>query len=409
MSIYIISNRKINGQEFNNDDDGIEKAQHDFRVAEVTVKDDENSQRAENFQSVELSYKILPDNKLDDYSSITELIKDAKENGKLDNSSSRQELMKKVNEHAGTAAMFANLYIQMLFKKESNCLFFIHGYDCTFKDSLKHIKKLYRLYIKPKDSGIDHLIYVSWPSKPDDYGPFPFNLISLPFRSISGSIRDDYRDEQEDAEETGMVLGRLFNKLLDFFRELFKIEGMGRCSNKIHLAAHSMGNTVLDYMIQHINDKKLFSIFGEILLLNSDVRDDIFEDDGSFTKLDRLGVRTHIYINQSDDVLEGSKSLNSKLPSGYEGRRLGYRGPKNPESLDNGTFVVDTTDVGDTGEIIDWGSTAEHMKESNFDHSGYIGRELVVEDILQVLKGKHETKIKGRQLTKRNYFELNDK
>ena len=45
------------------------------------------------------------------------------------------------------------------------------------------------------------------------------------------------------------------------------MEGMDRCTNRIHLAAHSMGNTVLDYMLQTIPNGKLFNLFGEILLL----------------------------------------------------------------------------------------------------------------------------------------------
>lgn len=348
MSIYIISNRKVTNNEFSNK--GKERANRDFRVAKAWVPENGDSAK----------YKILDDNVMDGYVAMKDYLLD-----------------QKTKEHpfSGTAAMFADLYKQMLQvkNKQSDCLFFIHGFANKLDDNLKHIKKLHDLYILPADSGIDHLIYVAWPSIGNKVGT--------------------YWNDQNDAEETGRVLGGLFSKLYLFFLELFEKEGIERCANRIHLAAHSMGNTVLDYMLQTIPDHKLFNLFGEAMLLHSDVRFDIFEGNRSFTKLDELASRTHIYISQSDEVLGAISNYTKNLK-----RRLGHKGPRNLDSLSAQTFVVDTTNAG----------RASTLREKTLDHWGYIERTKVIEDIKQIFAGLDETKVKGRnpRADKRNYFEL---
>lgn len=349
MSIYLISNRSVSNDRFN--DTGKENAKREFRVAECFVPSDSET----------LEYNLIPDNLSSTY---TELV------GKLKNNSSSLNL----NKHAGTARMFADIYSQMLEVKDgqSDCLFFIHGFSTSLKDSLEHIKKLHDIYIKPKDSGIDHLIYVSWPS--------------------IGSKMGTYWNDQNDAEETGRVLGALFSKLHGFFLELFEIGGAERCTNRIHLAAHSMGNTVLDYMLQNIPDHKLFHLFGEIFLLNSDVKYDIFEQ-GSFRKLENLGSRINIYISQSDEVL-GVLSRFTKNAN----RRLGHKGPKNPNSLPDEAIVIDTTNAG----------RASTLREKSLDHWGYLERTNVIFDIKQVFSGKSNEEISGRLNSKKhnNYYSL---
>lgn len=349
MSIYIISNRRVSNNEFSNK--GRERASREFRVAEVSINPNDSEALP--------TYEILNENEMDGYSELRDYMQSEEE---------------QQNPFGGTAAMFAELYKQMIKvkDKQSDCLFFIHGFANKLEDNLEHIKKLNEIYIQPEDSGIDHLIYVAWPSIGHKVGT--------------------YWNDQNDAEETGRVLGGLFSKLHLFFIELFEIHNVERCNNRIHLAAHSMGNTVLDHMIQSIPDSKIFNLFGEVLLLHSDVRFDIF-DNGSFRKLDELGSRTHIYISQSDEVLGGISTYTKNFR-----RRLGFRGPKNLGSLEQETFVVDTTKAGR-------GST---LREKTLDHWGYIERPPVIHDIKQVIKGVDETKISGRskRSDKRNYFEL---
>lgn len=350
MSIYLISNRRVTNGRFSNK--GTERALRDFRVATCKILDDKPY----------VEYTIIPDNKLDGYKEVLNTI----------NSSTETDFSRL----PGTARMFADLYSQMLAieDKQSDCLFFIHGFANKLKDNFEHLKKLHDIYIKPKDSGIDHLIYVAWPS-------IGHKLLT-------------YWNDQTDAEETGRILGGLFSKLFKFFIELFEIAGKERCSNRIHLAAHSMGNTVLDYMLQNIPEQKLFNLFGETLLLHSDVRFDIYEKNGSYRKLEQLSGRTHIYISKSDEVLGVISAYTKNMK-----RRLGYKGPKNLKSLTADTVVVDTTNAG----------RASTLRENTLDHWGYIEREKVIADIKKVLTGINDDELnKGRIKTEKgiNYFRL---
>ncbi|MGL1934120.1 MAG: alpha/beta hydrolase [Fibrobacterales bacterium] len=338
MSIYIISNRSVVHNQFSTT--GKEKAHRTFRVAKAWIE--EGSDRA--------SYSLLDENNLDDYRSVSRY---------LDTLQSEGEAL------TGSAALFLDLYSKMLSAKDtqSDTLFFIHGFANSLDDSLINIKDLHDTYIKPEDSGIDHLVYVAWPSL--------------------GSVYGAYWNDQNDAEETGRVLGGLFSKLHLFFTQMFEAEGRERCSNRIHLAAHSMGNTVLDYMLQNIPKQKHFPLFGEVLLLHSDVSYEIFEDEGSFKRLSGLSGRTHIYISRSDEVLGAISSYTKNF-----NQRLGYKGPRRTEVLEQDTFIVDTTNSG----------RASSLGEQILDHWGFLERDSVVSDILQVIKGVPEERIAGRSM-----------
>lgn len=339
MSIYLISNRKVENKRFSNK--GSERATGEFRVATVSIP--KEGQAAD--------YQLLEDYNARDYRAVTELLE-------AQNPGTNTALQ-------GSAYMFYDLYHKMLEVKQgqSDTLFFIHGFANKLEDNMVHIKTLHDLYIAPKDSGIDHLVYVAWPSIGHKIGT--------------------YWNDQEDARETGRVLGKLFNKLRHFFIELFEQHGHPRCVQRIHLAAHSMGNEVLRYMLRDMEDHQLFQLFGETLLFNSDVEHNVFDTGQPFTKLYRLSSRIHMYINRSDEVLGVISRFTKNL-----NRRLGHKGPRDYSVLEPQTFVVDTTPVkgGYTG------------MERTLDHWGYIKKEEVIKDIRQVLRGLDETEIDGRTL-----------
>ncbi len=354
MSIYIISNRKVlrtrsedGKKKFS--DDGKEKALPMFRVAECEIKRNK------------IDYTILDDTLQTNYNDVVKSIQERKNNDKL----------------AGSARMFYDLYTQMLDEKKSrsDVLFFIHGFSNSFQDNLEHIVKLHKLYIEPEQSPLKHLVYVSWPTR-------DHKVLT-------------YWDDQQDAIETGFVLGRLYLKLLTFFRELFEIHRQEQCQNKIHLAAHSMGNQVLKQMLNCIPDLRLFPLFGEVLLLHSDVEDDVYNPGQPFTKLEKLASRTHMYVHNSDDALRISRFTKNG------NKRLGHRGPVDRSFLNNKTFIVDVTQI----------RGGESLRERCIDHWGYLDRKEQVEDIITVLIGQDEALFKNRELRPRetNYFYLKDK
>lgn len=274
--------------------------------------------------------------------------------------------------------MFSDLYRKMVAEEcgKADVLVFIHGFQYTFADSLEHIYQLHKIYVEPEHTPIKHLIYVSWPT--------------------IGKLLFTYHNDQEDAAITGSVLGRLYNKLFGFFEDMFTIHRNTRCLNKIHLAAHSMGNQVLKGMLQGIDDSKLYPLFSEVLLLNSDVEDTVFEDGQPFTRLESLCERVHIYSHKSDDALRVSRFTKNFR------QRLGKNGPTNLETLKSPTFLVDTTSAKTSVNT----SLATSIKENVADHWGYLYRQEVIEDIIQVLGNVDEDDVKNRKRWEGRYYYL---
>ncbi len=354
MSIYIISNRHViekDGKE-QFSDKRKQKALKEFRVARVINETEDVSK---------ISYEILSDYTLAGYREVSKKIKDGED----------------INSIGGTATMFADLYKQMIkSNKREDCLFFIHGFNNSEDYNKEHIKKMYELYIEPENSGINHMVYVMWPTV--------------------GHLFGTYWNDQCDAETTGLALKSLFTKLYVFFVDLFEKLGQERCSNRIHMMVHSMGNQVLEYMLRGIPPQRQIQIFDEVLLLNSDVKYDVFEPREPFSYLEKMSNRTHIYINNSDNALDISRFTKNF------NKRLGKKGPKSYENLSDETFVIDTTHTNDN---------VNHTLEKKIDHWGYLYRNEVIHDIKAVMRGENEEKIKMRKKSKqkKNLYILKSK
>lgn len=352
MSIYLICNREtetVNGKEkFKNK--GKEHALPKFRVATCVVN---NGSKIADYEIIDNQYPA-------DYSNVIEALDEQEKVGSL----------------KGTSKMFYDLYNQMLNSKDekSDVLVFIHGFANSFKKNLEHIATLKNRFIK-KGSPIKHIIYIAWPTRNHKIWT--------------------YKDDQDDAVETGRVLARIYGKLLGFFIELFQIHQKENCNNKIHLAAHSMGNQVLKSMLENIPERKTHPFLGEVLLLHSDVEDNMFEKGQPFTKLEKLAERTHMYIHNSDDAL-----WISRFTKNFN-KRLGKKGPGNRNVLNNETFIVDVTKI----------KSANSLKERLWDHWGYIERDIEINDIIEVLEGTDvtDTEVFKNRLKKdgeNNYYYL---
>ncbi len=341
MSIYIISNRKVVNGHFL--DKGKEHAMPIFRIARCEIDQANKTTK----------YKLIKDDYPADYSSVINTLNDKKNNG---------------DKLLGSASMFYDLYNQMLESKDerSDVLFFIHGFANSFTSNLKHIYELNKIFIK-NGSPIKHIVYFAWPTRNHKFFT--------------------YSDDQKDADASGKLLARIYEKLLDFFIELFKIHQKEHCNNKIHLAAHSMGNQVLASMLDSITGKTI-PLFSEVLLLHSDVENTVFDPGQPFTKLAELSERTHIYIHKSDDALRISRFTKNF------NKRLGQRGPRDRSILNNETFIVDVS--ADT--------RPQSLREGLIDHWGYLERDIEKKDIIEVLKGSDEDKILWREKIGNNSF-----
>ena len=294
---------------------------------------------------------------------------------------------------------------------KGDVLFFIHGFNYKWSDSLVHLQKLHRLYVEPQESPVSHIVYFSWPS-------------------WGRQLR--YWSDQEIALVSGQVLGRMFAKLVQFYRDVFGSSTMGVanpdrpefCNRRIHLAAHSMGNQVLEQFMRTFSALGNYRIpvFGETLLLNADADWTALERGEPLYSLPCYSDRIHVYNHKGDDALGVSEHTKNSE------RRLGKHGPRRDgkSQIADRTIIVDSTELNGArgkraaddmtlnssarlckpGQADDFLRVAKSVlpggvgfRERLFDHWGYLHRPEVVADIWQVLRGLRSSKIAGRDGT----------
>lgn len=374
--IYILTNRAVEKDAAGHEriaNDGKEAARPVFRIATVELHATDPQKDV---------VELVPDQFVDQYDRV-----------KPDDPPEK---------HAGSKRMFLDLYQRMRdepSKRKGDALFFLHGFQYTFADSLAHLRKLHELYVKPAESPVSHLVYFSWPS----------------LGRITG-----YRDDRHDAIESGKLLGRVFRKARQFMLEFFAALPDPRdafCGHRIHLAAHSMGNMVLYWMSHELNTypDPPFSLFGEILLLNADCDWDAFNPGEPLHRLPEYGERIHIYNHQGDDALWLSQNTKNWV------KRLGRQGPADLNLLPSRTLVMDCSGL-KKGVAKDprrdaFAATAGRLsrgtgtptKETLLDHWGYLYRPEVIGDIRATLRGESSAAIAGRTATSNpRLFKLED-
>ena len=310
----------------------------------------------------------------------------------------------------GSLRMFGDLYYAMSNapKGKGDAMVFLHGFNYAWCDNLRHLLSLSRVYAEPDASPVSHIVYFSWPS----WGK-----------------KTRYMSDQEIAQPAGLNFGRLFGKMVQFYRDAFtprrgdsdSTDPLAFCGRRLHLAAHSMGNQVLESFIQSINSVPSLRvpIFSQALLLNADQDWTALEPGRPLHELPNFADRIHVYNHKDDDAL-----LISEATKNSE-RRLGRHGPRTMADnvLADRTVVVDCSKLHlaraskakrekamsdasrvattaaskrfqDTAERVLQGS--DNTKERLFDHWGYLHRPEVVADIYHVLSTVSASEIPGR-------------
>lgn len=322
----------------------------------------------------------------------------------------------------GSQQLFKSLYDSMSSAKEGkgDTLFFIHGFNYAWNDSLAHLHRLIQLYAVPEASKVSQIVYFTWPSW--------------------GALRKYWKDQQI-AAPSGQLLGRVFGKLVRFYADFFdpakrKADRPQMCGRRIHIAAHSMGNQVLREFMRSIvqYDYLHHPVFGEALLLNADVEWTALNPGEPLHELATFSDRVHVYNHFSDDALR-----HSSLVKNPGEKRLGQYGPIsiNTNILPPRTLIADCSSIrsglalptlpsgtpspaATPPDLRKLATSALHadpaadplavaarvldrpkaaMKERMIDHWGYLHRPEVVADIWQVLAGKGSAAIDGRTQT----------
>ncbi len=221
----------------------------------------------------------------------------------------------------GSTPFFAELRSAM--EAKSDVLVFVHGFNVSWWESVSSALSLEFMLNRSGGKPVKVVLF-SWPSDGS----------MVPYRS--------YFSDREDAKVSASAVARGFLKLRDYL--------MGRgpggdpsappnCDSSVHLLCHSMGNFVLQkalkYMLHNPNGRWLPKLFDQAFLCAADVDDNVLEKGESMYRLRDMARRITVYHNEGDVALWISDTTKGNPD------RLGQRGPRKADKLDDNVYVVD--------------------------------------------------------------------
>lgn len=194
-----------------------------------------------------------------------------------------------------------------------NCVFFVHGFNQSFKKNLEKSLEIEEQY------GVE-VIAFSWPSNP------------------GGFKTKEYRHAKRTARASVGALDSTLEKLAEYFKEPFNEDALEACDTKLTLMIHSLGNYLFQ---QYINDSIYgdeTNIFDNVVLCQADV-----DNKGHAEWVEKIdtGKRVYVTINEKDFVLKWSDANFQKDRLGRTVRNLSA---KNTSYFD----FTDGPDVGKT-------------------------------------------------------------
>ncbi len=165
-----------------------------------------------------------------------------------------------------------------LIDANKNCVFYVHGYNKTFEESISQGWELQKRY------GVGVLVF-SWASNPGGIPPIEYPKA----RAIAGA----------SSPAIDMTLEKLGRYMCE--------EADADCGISLNLLTHSLGN----YLLQRFVEKPLFSgetrIFDNLILHQADV-----DSEGHEVWVDKLRYARRVYatINERDKILDLSDIVN---------------------------------------------------------------------------------------------------
>jgi esterase/lipase superfamily enzyme len=255
----------------------------------------------------------------------------------------------------GSKAIFDEVRAEMLAKGDA--LIMVHGYNYTFREAAARAAQMQQwLAAGGKDMV---MMLFSWPSGGAGVG-----------------IRT-YHDDRKRAEASGLAFGRAILKATDFIRNTPRQE---RCTGRIHLLCHSMGNWALRGAVQAMRTyvgNNIPPLFDEVVLIAADEDDDTLQVNHKVAPILRGCRRTTVYYNHQDLALKASDYAMGNPD------RLGRSGP-DPEMPVPGKVAV----VNVSPQIILSAKGASAWQADPSGHQYYRNNPRVRQDMVQVLQGR---------------------
>ena len=169
-------------------------------------------------------------------------------------------------------------YNQLLRAKKKDCVFYIHGFNKTFEESLSQSHRIHKRY------GVG-VVTFSWPSNP------------------GGWITDEYREAKAIALNSIVALDRAFEKLGTYMCQ----ESDEFCEISFNLLVHSLGNYMFEKFIRAPIFSRETRMFDNIVLNAADVN---LESHEQWTDTLKYARRVYTTINEGDKILNLSEWVN---------------------------------------------------------------------------------------------------
>lgn len=180
-------------------------------------------------------------------------------------------------------AVFMKLRARLI-KDSKNCVFYVHGYNKTFKESLEQSWEIHKHYKV-------EVVVFSWPSDP------------------AGITGLDYRKAQRVAEISAPALDCIFEKMGRYFHECWIRDpgGSERCRSSFNLVIHSLGNYLFRNFVESSGFTGETRLFDNIILQQADVDNPSHQ---TWVNKLRFASRIYVTINERDVVLAVSDVIN---------------------------------------------------------------------------------------------------
>ena len=215
-------------------------------------------------------------------------------------------------------------------EEQKHICLFIHGYNNDWTSAMNTYGSVAEtLFDGPNSMG--ELISFDWPSK--------------------GSLLG-YLPDRSEARQTGDDLTEVLSDLYDWLaaKQLAtKQDAANACKAKTSVIAHSMGNYALQYAMEAVwtrkNQPLLVSLLQEVLMVATDVDNDIFKSgesisDGDGEGLANMSYRITALYTGRDNVLGSSAGLKH-----FGKRRLGRSGLDRTYPLPDNVWDIDCSNL----------------------------------------------------------------
>lgn len=165
-----------------------------------------------------------------------------------------------------------------LTSKKKNCVFFVHGFNQSFKKNLEKSLEI------EKQHGVE-VVAFSWPSNP------------------GGFKRKEYRDAKRIAKASVSALDATLEKVGAYLKEPFNREALEACDVKFSFMTYSLGNFLFQNYVRDAAYEAETNVFENVVLCQADV-----DNPGHEQWVDQIetGKRIYVTINENDWVLKWS-------------------------------------------------------------------------------------------------------